>query len=63
MGSKPSLAQWIKISSIATAVEWVAAVAQSQSVSWKLPYIMGTANEKSLSCFYRYLTVLSSIEF
>ena len=39
-GSTPSLAQWIKGSSIA------AAVAQIQSLDWELPYVVGSAKKE-----------------
>ena len=42
MGSIPSLVQWVKGFSIATAATaWIAAMAQIQSLAWELPYAMG----------------------
>ena len=42
----PSLAQWVKGSSIATTMVWGAAVAQIQSLAWELPYAAGEAKRK-----------------
>ena len=43
MGSIPGLSQWLKGSSIASAVAQVAAAAQIQSLAQKLPYAAGVA--------------------
>ena len=43
MGSIPGQAQWVKGSSVATAVSQFAAVAQIWSLAWEFPYAMGAA--------------------
>ena len=43
MGSIPDLAQWVKVSDVATVVAQVTAAVQVQSLAWELPYATGTA--------------------
>lgn len=44
----PSLVQWVKGSSAATAVTQVTAAAQIESLAWELQYAVGTAIKKFL---------------
>ena len=44
MGSIPGPAQWVKGSSVATAVTYVAS-AGIQSLAWELPYAVGVATK------------------